>query len=973
MFSARDQDGLKRQRQSFGKYFGKITTSEASTIDVSVYLRDLAFTLCVKRSQLLWKMYIVASSIEELRSKLEDENADSLVHRSIIAPRIGFIFTGQGAQWARMGLELFQFPVFRKSIEDAEQYLRSHLGCTWSTVKEMHRDEVSSKINLPEYSQPICTILQVALVDLLQSWNITPCSIAGHSSGEMAGAYCLGALSREDAWRIAYYRGLLSSQIETYCPDQQGAMLAVGASVSQAEAWISQVSHGRIVVACVNSPSSVTISGDASDIDELHALLKKKDIFARKLKVTTAYHSPHMQMIAAPYFETISTIRPLSAREPRKMYSAVSGRYVDAAELGPVYWVRNLVSPVLFSDAVYEVLRPIQSGKRTTDTAVDILLEIGPHAALQGPVNQIMKEHSITGVDYLSVLSRGRNGLDTALSSAGALFVQGVTVNLREVNADTSLLPHEIPRPLVSLPSYQWNHLNTYWGESRISRQYRLREFPQLSLLGAPCPIMGESERLWRKFLRISEEQWIRDHQIQGSILYPAAGYIAMAIEAVGQTAETGRVISEFKLRDVLITAAVVITETASLECIFQLRPHLIGTRDRSSTWFQFTVSTCANGKDLRQNCSGLIMVEYENSNNAAVNSERSLENQALKDQYYEAEKFCDCLEDPQDFYKELPALGLMYGPDFQKVSRIQKGPGRSCCAVDAFTSKVATSSFRPHVIHPATLDAMFHTIFAAFNGQRGQLKEAMVPTAIDEVAITAHGPWTDRASFKGFSCATKYGFRGLVGDLVMLDQMTMQKCVTVKGLCCTTVPGIDGPTDEAMHLKANNFCQTIVWEPAIQLLSADQQRQMLDAVATGDLSLESAQKFERLELVAFVYVRRALSQVSFEMIQSEHLKLLYKYMQERLTAVNEYTHPFQAITEDWHNMDKETEQIVENLVESECTGGKALCRLGRNLEDILLGLRDPIQLLADNDLRSNSLYDSSGMTKIIIKISEVN
>ena len=973
IFSSHDQDGLNRQKDSLARYFREPCRRIEAVKDSDQYFRDLVFTLCEKRSRLPWKSYVTASSITELSSKLEDKEFNLPICRSIHAPRIGFIFTGQGAQWARMGIELFQYTIFRNSVDQADKYLRSNLGCTWSAAEEMRRDEASSRINLPAYSQPLCTILQIALVDLLESWNVTPCVMAGHSSGEMAGAYCLGALSKEDAWRIAYYRGLLSSQIHVHDPDLNGAMMAVGASASQVESWMSKISTGTVVLACINSPTSVTVSGDAAGIDELHEMLKRRDIFARKLKVETAYHSHHMNVIAAPYLHAIHHIQPTSARECRKMYSAVSGTLVEAAELGPVNWVRNLVSPVLFSDAVYELLCPITFGKRTAEKAVDVLLEIGPHAALQGPVAQIMKEYGITGIDYRSILTRGRSAIETTLATMGAIHALGVSVDVAKVNRDANGDLHDAPRPLVDLPSYRWNHSRTYWGESRISKEHRLREYPQLSLLGAPCPTMGETERLWRGFLRLSEKQWIGDHQIQGSILYPAAGYLAMALEAARQIAEKDRVISQFRLRDIQIPAAAVVTEEVDLECIFQLRPHLVATRDRSATWLEFTVSTCGDGQQLRQNCSGLLLIEYETEDDSAMSIERELENQVAKSDYQATEELCGSSEEPKEFYRRLAALGLMYGSAFQKVSRIRTGLGKSCCLVDAFEPEGCSSTERPHIIHPATLDAMFHTVFAAFEGLTSHMKEAMVPKSIDEVVIAAETPFEASSRFVGVSHAARHGFRELVGSLVMLDESSMRRCVKVKGFCCAAVAGMSDPSDETAETGANSFCQKLIWTPAPQLLTAEQERHLVNPTASGDLSLVEAEKIQKLELMAFIFIRRALQNIQFDMVREGPLKILYKHMEEQLILARKRAHPLQAVTEDWNSINEDRAATIERELNADGAEENVLYQVGRDLGKILCGEIDSAQLFTHKKTSNGEFVGLCGIEQSLRRISEVN
>ena len=224
-------------------------------------------------------------------------------------------------------------------------------------------------------------------------------------------------------------------------------------------------------------------------------LLKEAGIFARKLKVDAAYHSPHMETISVPYLEAMRDIQTRPAREFRKMYSAVSGGLADPDELGSINWVRNLTSPVLFYDAVLELLLPT---RQSAEPAVDLLPEMGPHSALRGPINQITKRHGIKGVDCHSILSRGQNGLDTALATAGQLFAQGVPVDISQVNNDRDNVFRGPPRLLVDLPPYCWNHSRTFWAESRISKQYRFRNHPPRSLIGAPYPSHAESERLWR-------------------------------------------------------------------------------------------------------------------------------------------------------------------------------------------------------------------------------------------------------------------------------------------------------------------------------------------------------------------------------------------------------------------------------------------------------------------------------------------
>lgn len=970
VFSAQDQSGLNRQRESFWKHIrDRSLQLTGRTQPSNLYLRDLAFTLSERRSRLAWKMYMTASSIDELLSGLEEKRFDRPSFRPSGKPTVGFIFTGQGAQWARMGVELCQYKVFRDSVGTADEYLRSSLECPWSATEEMRREVAESNIDLPAYSQPLCTILQIALVDLLESWNIVPSAMAGHSSGEIAAAYCLGALTKEDALKVAYYRGLLSSQMKALAPSLQGAMMAVGASEPEAQSWIDGQSRDDVVVACVNSPSSVTVSGGISGIAGMEAMLKEQGIFARRLKVETAYHSPHMEMISVPYLGMMKDVETRDGRQNRKMYSAVTGGPVDPSELGPVNWVRNLVSPVLFYDALYGLL---QADRRTTEIAVDVLLEIGPHSALQGPINQIMKKHSIKDVGYHSILSRGQSGIETALGVAGDLFAQGVPVNIGQVNNDIDGASGGSPRPLIDLPSYCWNHSRTFWAESRISKQYRFREHPRSSLLGAPCSSFGEKERLWRGFQRIPEAPWIRDHKIQASIVYPAAGYIAMAVEAACQVAAKGKVIRDFKLRDVQIMAPAVVTEESDLECVLQLRPHVVGTRDSYSTWWEFTVSTSLNGQDLRQNCCGLLLIDYQSTEDTGIKLERDLEDQALKDLYDEVEKLCQTSEEPKDFYADLASLGLNYGPTFQNISHIRRRNGQSCCAVeisDPDFLEMSGQIDRPHVIHPANLDAMFHAVFAAF---KGQLKEAMVPTSIDEIVISASIPFKLGTRFKGLSNASKHGFRELMADVVMLDECSNKPAVIVNGFCCAAISGTSAADDDQIEPTTRKLFSKLIWKPAIELLSSDRTRQLINATIPRVLTPESAGRVEKSEMLAFFYICRTLKQVPISMVPTPHLQELYRWMQEQRTLVDAHTHPSQALSEDWYGIDDKMARKYQLDVEAGGAEGNALCQIGRNLGQVVLGNVDAAQLLHGKGLIDCFAGEAKGLEGCFSKLSEV-
>ena len=825
VLSSQDKEGLKRVKEGLAAYAeDKSAALRSDKGKTDEFMSQLAYTLSDRRSRLQWKTSVLASSPEELAETLNDDENPAIVAQASRKPRIGFVFTGQGAQWPRMGMELKTYPVFRDSIAAADRYLKEVCECPWSATEELEKSKSSSQLKLAEFSQTLCTVLQVALVDLLRTWGVLPTAVAGHSSGEIGAAYAMGALSKEDAWRVAYYRGILSTRMKTSSPDLDGSMMAVGLSPEKAEEWISQVTEGVLVVACINSPTSVTISGDTAGIEQLLGLLQDAGVFARKLQVDTAYHSHHMQTVAQDYYMLLADLVPLTPNGDCTMHSSVEGSIIEAEQLGAVNWVRNLVSPVKFATAIYDMLRPVKDGKRAEENAVDLLVEVGPHSALQGPATQTLKAHNITNIPYQSVVSRNQDAVETALNLAGALWAQGAEVNIRQVNGEGE---RQFAGPLVDLPSYPWKHSQRYYHDDRIEKEYLHRARPKQSLIGAPAPTMGEREYLWRGYLRLSEEPWIADHKIQGAVLYPAAGYMAMALEAASQIADTSKQISAFRLQDIQLMSAAVLTPETDVECIVQLRPHIASSRDSSSTWTEFTVTSSPDGKSLVKNCSGLLVIEYEPASGSEASQERKLELETQTSLYAEAKASCNNLIDSAEFYDDLTSIGLQYGPAFSNVREARNTDGQSYGLVEIpdVPAWIPEGADRPHIIHPGTLDAIFHLAFAAIMSENSIT--AMVPKTIDEVIISAHVPWVPGTRLPGFATSEKHGFRELKADIIMLDDDEELPVVDIRGFLCAEVSGGSGNNAQS---APKSITSKLVWRPAIDLLTTEELEKALSS-----------------------------------------------------------------------------------------------------------------------------------------------
>lgn len=506
-WSAFDENSLQQMLLDFRQYM----KANVDDLERDGFLSELALTLAKKRTYLPFRTYVVAKTKGELRKGLK--NGYTQPRRILNAPKLGFVFSGQGAQWPLMGLELLSFPVYKESLKLAQLHLHS-LGCEWDVHDEILSSQSSSNLQDPAYSQPICTVLQVALVDLLASWGIVPAAVIGHSSGEIAAAYCIGAISRESAWSIAYHRGTVAA-LSRSLSDSPLAMMAVGLSETGVQSCLDQTktAGGHVAIACINSPENITISGCEQRIDAIKLELDNQGIFAKKLRVDVAYHTTYMNNVSVMYNDLISQSCKLGPEDlTATMFSSVTGTRISSEQLRrSSYWVENMISPVQFKQAVEDAFGS-GSSKQNGDI-VDHLLEIGPHCTLQGPLKQTLKTfQGRKVVGYSATLTRGESALQTIFEAMGQLFCVGIAVDLRKVNQPS--LERINRSPLVDLPSYPWNHTRKYWLESRISRNHRLRKTPHHELLGLPVLDWNPLEPRWRNTLRLSELPWIEDHQV---------------------------------------------------------------------------------------------------------------------------------------------------------------------------------------------------------------------------------------------------------------------------------------------------------------------------------------------------------------------------------------------------------------------------------------------------------------------------
>jgi acyl transferase domain-containing protein/NADPH:quinone reductase-like Zn-dependent oxidoreductase/NAD(P)-dependent dehydrogenase (short-subunit alcohol dehydrogenase family) len=810
VFSTKDQAGIKRICAAYADWLGQESTFSKED---TAFLCNLAYTLASRRSHLDFRTYTVASTVAELREKVV-KTLPILRRSSRQNHSLVFVFTGQGAQWPGMGQQLLDNAVFRRSVETSQRHLQD-LGCNWNAMAELQKTE-NSQIHLPEYSQTLCTVLQIALVDLLRHWGVIPRATIGHSSGEIAAAYAASMVTQADAIRIAYGRGLSSAAVT-----QAGAMLAVGLSEEESQRYLNEVAAGSAVVACINSPSSVTLSGDVDAIHKLETLVSGAGKFARRLKVKTAYHSPHMREVSQGYLERIGTLRsPEQGDNKTLMFSSLTGRLVKSCtELDAHYWVSNMQAPVRFSAAVTALLTHRPEISKMTPVRWGGFVEVGPHAALESPVQQIISANfnkSAKESPYLAVVLRNKDAVETSLAAAGQLWAAGHTVDLQAVNGIVAASL----KALTHLPSYPWNHAKGFWHESYMMRSNRFPAGPRTDLLGVAVDMLNKAEPRWRNHLRVNENPWMEDHKITDTILYPAAGMLVMALEGAMQMATGPNAVHGFRFRDVSFERGLVVTsgDQAAVETQLSLLPHAAFPGQ-----FHFTIYSTTKGTSWTKHCSGTISLETR-----PVVSE--VEDQSTDDNgwAWHAALFKEIQEkgepvDVDSFYDHLEQIGMEYGPLFRNVVKLSAVPHLRAAAAEVVlpnTVSIMPAGFEfPHVMHPATMDSIFHTVLSVLN-HGNPIAEAAVPYSIDDMFVAADQPHGAGSLFKGYGKLTRMSDGGheVVADLVVSDEAFSGPKLTLKGFALRQVTSSQASAVHN-HIKS---CAQIQWTGDIDFIWSD-------------------------------------------------------------------------------------------------------------------------------------------------------
>ncbi|KAK4619132.1 Highly reducing polyketide synthase [Fulvia fulva] len=708
VLSANDAEALHRKFQALANH--------VLNPSVSIDMRSLSYTLSERRSHLFHRGFIVTDTTALDVGRLVTGKRRSK------PPAIAFIYTGQGAQWPQQGKALLElYPQLTQLILDLDDVLAGlpHPPA-WKLIDELTLPRTAEEVQRPELSQTLVTALQLALHHLLREWNVLPTAVLGHSSGEIAAAAAAGLITNAQAITLAYYRGYAA---EGAAQSSGYGMLATGAGAVDVQPFLEGL-EDSIRIACHNSAKSTTLSGRAAGV------------FARPLHVNVAYHSHFIGEVTSRYQELITP--HLSEFDCQSagplMFSSLTGRIRDL-EVDAHYWAKNMASIVRFDEALTQLVLD-------TNVSIDFLVEIGPSGALAGPVKQVLEQAGRhQDVTYTPAFARGKDAIRSLVECAGRAFIAGTDVNILRVNA---IDERSRPAVLVDLPNYSWDRSQEYWYESESSADWRNRLHPHHELLGSKVLGTSWQEPTWKNTLRLQDLPWLADHrasrspwlmmfradieaQIGSDILFPATGFIAMAIEAIqqqhealtGLTSQTS--LHGVRLRDVKFDRALPFLPGSDVRIRLTLRPRTGG----KSEWHEYNIASFALEK-WQEHSSGLIR--------RAHSEEAS---------HYAEGAAAQPLDRPVPgtlWYKAMRDVGYNFGPSFrtQKAISAHIGQRRSRSLVSLQEPALQRPASR-YLIHPAPFDGCIQsTAPAMWEGVRWHVNELLVPVSINDIFVSS-------------------------------------------------------------------------------------------------------------------------------------------------------------------------------------------------------------------------------------------
>nr|WQM80024.1 type I polyketide synthase [Streptomyces sp.] len=493
LLSAKTEQALRDQAQRLLDH-----TTEHPTLHPT----NIAHTLATTRATFEHHAAVVGATRDELLAQLHTLAQDPVLPASAARPRtkkVAFLFTGQGAQHAGMGRQLYDaYPTFRDAFDTVCATLDRHLGAE-PPLKDVVFADDPTLLNRTRYTQPGLFALQTALTRLLtEDFGITPSHLIGHSIGEIAAAHLAGILSLDDACRLVAARGTLMQALPP-----GGAMIAVEATEDEVTPHLTE----RVGIAAVNGPRSVVVSGDEADVTALAEEFSGQGRRTRRLTVSHAFHSPHMDPVLDDFRQVAGTLTYDAPRIP--LVSTLTGEV--GAAFDATYWTEHIRSTTRFHDGLTAL----------HDLGVTTYLEIGPDAVLTALTREALPEAA--AVPLLRPRHHEPTSLVTGLAQAHAW---GVAVDWKGFLAGHG--GRNVP-----LPTYAFQR-RRYWLDTPdpAGSPAGLGLEPASHPLLATATELPDGSRLFTGRVTLADHAWLGDHIVMGTVILPGTAFVELAFHA---------------------------------------------------------------------------------------------------------------------------------------------------------------------------------------------------------------------------------------------------------------------------------------------------------------------------------------------------------------------------------------------------------------------------------------------------------
>lgn len=729
----------------------QLAAEHAERLGTETDLSSLGRALLERRSRYGHTLVCSAREVEELRGQLrsfaageKNRQVTGFTGEWKAAPKVALMFSGQGGQWPRMGLKLYEAePVFRAVMDEIDALFAVHAG--WSILEHIRAEAAGSVLNSTVVVQPAIMSVQVALARLLMHYGVRPDGIVGHSIGEVAAAHIAGAISLVDAVAVIYHRSRIQNKAAG-----KGRMLAVGATEAEA-AEMLRGKEDRASIATINGPKTLTLAGDAPVLEAIAAELEARGVFNKFVNVEVPYHSYHMEPL---YEEMVTALGGVcGSLAPIPLYSTVSTRREPGTHLGGRYWYDNVREPVRMTGALETMVAD----------GYTVFVEVGPHPVLVSGAADLF---TALGVQAVACASMQAKQPEFAMfhGALGRLAASGVMLD------GEKLFPEA--RPFAELPKHPWLR-ERFWSESTESKQRRLHPFRNPFLKAETRLVSEDTARIWTTRIGTGTFPFVKDHQVDGECVFPGTGHLETAW-AVGREAYPG---CDISLSEVRFDAALILPEeTASpLEIRLEITSNEGDYRICSRPQEADSETTWTRHSSGRINFLPEPALEFAGSLNEV-----------------EA-RFADAAEaNVEAFYATIRQAGLDYGPKFQGVKRLWQ-QGNEIYAHVELAEDLRYEQERFHT-HPALLDACLHTVFLDVH-RNGDPSRVYLPYSIDGVNFHRQLP----AEVRSLVRVARNDAQFLIYDLFVFT-VAGELAVQVNGITCKIIGGAKGQGEERVY-----------------------------------------------------------------------------------------------------------------------------------------------------------------------------